>query len=289
MFSRNVFVCFPEGRQKVFTLSYDDANVLDKKLVAMMRKYGVKGTFNINSGDPRDPEVPDDHIAWIRMPLEEAVEVYGDDMEIAIHGRTHPYWVNLPTNLALQDILEDRRALEKATGKIIRGAAYPYGTTNADVLEALRLCGIAYCRTIGMGTSRKLGDLPEDFLRLHPTCHHKDPKLMELAERLVNRTPVGKLWMLYVYGHTFEFEKDGNWDVMENLLKTVSGHDDIWYATNLEMVDYLNASKKLQYNMDETVVYNPTATTIWLKCKLPGQDMQTLKVEPGQTLTLPES
>jgi len=289
MFSKNCYVAFPEGKQKVFTLSYDDANVLDKRLVEMLRKYGVKGTFNINSGIVRDPKAPKDSIAWRCMELSEAVKVYGDDMEIAIHGRTHPWWDRMPTDLAFADIMEDRRALEKATGKIIRGGAYPYGTYNDDVIEMLRLCGIVYCRTTGREATGKLTALPKEPLRLQPTCHHKYEKLPELAEKFVTKTPKFGCWMLYVWGHTFEFERDGNWHVMEELLKTVSGKDDIWYATNLEMVDYLNASKKLQYDLDETMVHNPTATTVWLRCKLPGvEEEQVLKVMPGETVRLPE-
>lgn len=287
MFSKNIYTCFPEGKKKVFTLSYDDGNVLDKRLAEMMRKYGVKGTFNLNSGAVKDPEPAPGHIAWKTMPLEEAVETLGD-MEIAIHGKEHPWWDRQPTNLAFQDILDDRRALEKATGKIIRGAAYPYGTYNDDVVEMLRLCGIAYCRIVGRETCGKL-TLPKDLLRLQPTCHHKYEKMPELAEKFVNKQPKLTCWMFYVWGHTFEFERDGNWELMENLLATVSGKDDIWYATNLEMADYLIAAKKLQWNQDETLVYNPTATPIWLRCKLPDvEEEQVLTVLPGQTLCLPE-
>ena len=36
--------------KKFFTLSFDDGLEQDKLTLKMMRKYGIKGTFNLNSG-----------------------------------------------------------------------------------------------------------------------------------------------------------------------------------------------------------------------------------------------
>lgn len=44
------FMRFPEGRKKAVTLSYDDGVEQDMRLVEVMEKYGLKGTFNLNSG-----------------------------------------------------------------------------------------------------------------------------------------------------------------------------------------------------------------------------------------------
>ena len=41
---------FPEGRLKAVTFSYDDGVRQDERLIEIFDKYGVKGTFNINSG-----------------------------------------------------------------------------------------------------------------------------------------------------------------------------------------------------------------------------------------------
>ena len=39
-----------DGKIKVLTLSYDDGVVQDIRLIKIMNKHGLKGTFNINSG-----------------------------------------------------------------------------------------------------------------------------------------------------------------------------------------------------------------------------------------------
>lgn len=45
-----IFLRFPEFKDKTLTLSYDDGAIYDRKLIEIMNKYGLKGTFNLNSG-----------------------------------------------------------------------------------------------------------------------------------------------------------------------------------------------------------------------------------------------
>ena len=41
---------WPEGRRKAFTVSYDDGVTQDIRLIELLNRYGIKGTFNLNSG-----------------------------------------------------------------------------------------------------------------------------------------------------------------------------------------------------------------------------------------------
>ena len=41
---------FPQGKPKALTLSYDDGVTQDERLIALMKKYGIRGTFNLNPG-----------------------------------------------------------------------------------------------------------------------------------------------------------------------------------------------------------------------------------------------
>ena len=41
---------YPNGLDKALTFSYDDGRVFDRKLVEIFNRYGVKGTFHLNSG-----------------------------------------------------------------------------------------------------------------------------------------------------------------------------------------------------------------------------------------------
>ena len=43
------YMRYPNGLGKAVTLSYDDGVQQDISMIALMKKYGVKGTFNLNS------------------------------------------------------------------------------------------------------------------------------------------------------------------------------------------------------------------------------------------------
>lgn len=47
---RYVFMRYPDGKSKAVTFSYDDGVVQDKRLAELFDKYGMKGTFNFNTG-----------------------------------------------------------------------------------------------------------------------------------------------------------------------------------------------------------------------------------------------
>lgn len=76
----NVYKCFPDGKFKVLTMSYDDGKHADRRLVKIFNDNGIKGTFNVNYGMEGDP---------IRIPQSEYEELYKGH-EIACHTLTHP-------------------------------------------------------------------------------------------------------------------------------------------------------------------------------------------------------
>lgn len=280
-----ILYVFPEGKHKVFTMSYDDGRASDIRLVETMRRCGVKGTLNLNAGVAGTP--------WPEtLSPETLVHLCGDDMEIANHGFTHPYWNHMPTELALMDFLENRRTLEKLTGKIIRGAAYPYGTYNKDVEELLRLSGVAYCRDIyathALRESPRSGfaDFPLEGITLHPTVHHDDEDAITLARTFTEKQLKRVRYIYYLWGHSFEFEEKNNWERLDEILSIVAGRDDVWYATNIEMVDYMNAAKSLQYDLDCTRVHNPSGTDVWLCVWYNKTEREYFCVPAGKTVEL---
>ena len=44
-----VYHCFPGGKFKALTMSYDDGYMEDIRLIEIFNQYGIKGTFNLNS------------------------------------------------------------------------------------------------------------------------------------------------------------------------------------------------------------------------------------------------
>lgn len=70
--------------------------------------------------------------------------------------------------------------------------------------------------------------------------------------------------IFYLWEHAYELDAYHMWDRLDAFLQKMSGHEDIWYATNGEIYEYLDAVKQLQYSSDGSLVYNPTDREIWM-------------------------
>lgn len=140
--------------------------------------------------------------------------------------------------------------------------AYPYGWYDETLLDILKQCGITYCRTV---ESTETFDLPENWLAWNPTCHHDNENLFQLTEEFVSKQNVERPLLFYVWGHTFEFERNKNWERMDEFMQKVSGKEDVWYATNSEIYEYVNAYEKLVYSADGKYIYNPSKIPVWVE------------------------
>ena len=272
-------VRYPGGLSKAVTFSYDDGVEQDIRLVEILDKYGLKGTFNINTGSfAPEGTVYKPGVVHRRMTQKQTYELFANsNHEVAVHTISHPFLEQLPTNMVLEEVLADRKNIEEMFGKVTRGMAYPFGTTSATVVDALRMCGILYSRTTKATLSL---DLPkEDWLRLPATCHHKSSELGALSDKLINENPARSPWLLYVWGHSYEFESDNNWNVIEELCEKISNKPDIWYATNIEIFEYLTAYNSLIFSVSGDMVYNPTSTEVFF---YNSRTHQNYSVAPGE-------
>ena len=205
---------FKDGKRKALTLSYDDGTIHDRKLVQMMNRYGIRGTFNLNSGlfSQKEQKVINGiETDRSKIDAEEVKDLYRGH-EVASHTVNHPSLTAIPSNMGAAEVIKDRKNLEELTGELVRGFAYPYGTYNDTVEEVLSACGIEYARTV---VSTDSFELPQDFLEWHPTCHHDSPKLMELAEQFCDSRD-GSAKLFYLWGHSYEFDQNDNWQVLED-------------------------------------------------------------------------
>jgi len=149
-----------------------------------------------------------------------------DDFRVYFDERvTVPY-----DDTVRNELTEDIANLERIFGTKMMGMAYPYGTFDDRVVSLVEEARLQYARTT---ISSHSFDIPDDLLRLPATCHHKDERLMELAREFLaadDDTPR----LFYVWGHSYEFDINNNWEVIEEFCRLMAGHDDIFYGTNTE-------------------------------------------------------
>ena len=258
---------YPEGKIKALTFSYDDGSRHDLKLIGIFNRFGMKGTFNLNSGYLANEN---------NIHADELKAVYAGH-EIAGHGLTHPFLDRIPRACALNELIEDRRRLEKITGAIVNGFALPYGTYAPETLELLHSAGYIYSRTVE--SARGFG-LPSDFLKWHPTCHHRDAEPVCEAFRKSGSA----LNLCCIWGHSAEFRRDNNWGLIENICAELARRDEVWYATNGEIVRYVSALRRLETSADAGILYNPSAVSLWFR----KESGEILELKSGEMRQLTE-
>ena len=218
--------------KKYFTLSYDDGSYADRKLVPMINEYGLKCTFNLNSGRMS----ADDRNDW-RICTDEINTLYKGH-EIATHGLEHPHYREMKPEEIIYDITEDMKNLSAIVGHPVLGHAYPYGCFNQYVIDVAATTGIRYAR---VATSDETVDPPKNWLEWYPTCHHANPKIFTLLEDFINAEPTDHDLLFYLWGHSFELEEENkefnNWDHIEKVFRMISGRSDITYVTNMEFFE----------------------------------------------------
>ena len=224
---------------KAVTFSYDDGVTQDQRLIELFDRYGLRATFNLNSGlfGRAGALLREDvTVAHVRPRAEEIAAIYRGH-EIAAHTLTHPKLTQLSDGEIAREVEEDRLALSELAGYEVVGMAYPGGGVNFDarVAEVIRRhTGIRYARTT---LSTHAFSAQPDLLTFHPTVYHhvEFDKAFELARAFLELTPSDPS-VLYIWGHSYEFDIGNTWAKMEELCRLLSGREDIFYGTNREVL-----------------------------------------------------
>ena len=230
------------GKMKAVTFSYDDGITQDKRLVEIFNKYGLKATFNLNSdllGTPGQLRLGPDAklIAHNKIDPKDVKYLY-EGHEVAAHTLTHPFLPDIADDgEIIRQVENDRLALSELCGYEVVGMAYPCGGQNHDdrVADIIKNnTGVKYCRTI---ISNYSFDPQSDLYKFKPTVYHHGEfdKMIELGEKFLEiKTDTPKIF--YIWGHAYEFDYRDEWDKFEEFCKMISGHDDIFYGTNKEVL-----------------------------------------------------
>ena len=126
------------GKMKAITFSYDDAVTQDQRLIHLFDQYGLKGTFNLNSGllgQPGSLVREDVTVAHVKPRAQEIAKIYAGH-EVAAHTLTHPFLPKRSDEEIIEQVENDRLALSDIVGYEVVGFAYPGGGVNFDARVA---------------------------------------------------------------------------------------------------------------------------------------------------------
>ena len=264
--SIRIEMLFPEGKSKAIILSFDDGTISDRRLVQLMNDYALKGTFHLNSNKLNTKDY---------LTKAEIKSLFSGH-EVSVHSANHPGLSGLSKIDIVNEVIEDRKELEKLTGSMIRGMAYPFGSYDDLVVETISGLGIEYARTVADTYNFSM---PKNFLIWHPSIHQfgkaffkpndteNDKKeLISFYNLVSDFLKADTLALLNVWGHSWENNGEGNrWVEMENFFKLVSKNKDVYYTTHIYLVDYINAYKNLKFSVDQTIIENHSAIDVYIK------------------------
>jgi peptidoglycan/xylan/chitin deacetylase (PgdA/CDA1 family) len=224
------------GKNKAVTFSFDDGVRQDIRLIEIFNKYGLKGTFNLNSGFlglegtlfRNGRTVRHDKIS------ENEIKSVYNGHEVAVHTLTHPNLTELDKDEIIRQVELDRKRLSEICGYEVVGMAYPCGGVNNDdrVAEIIREnTGVLYAR----GLESTYSFQPQDnLLRFKPTVYYIEDCLDDVVDRFLKEksdTPS----LLYIWGHSYEMDAEYiSWEKFEQVCKRLSHHPDVFYGTNKE-------------------------------------------------------
>lgn len=225
-----------DNKLKAVTFSYDDGVTQDRRLIELFNKYNLKATFNLNSellGLDGRLTYGDRSVEHNKVSPDEVEELYKGH-EVAVHTLTHPHLPALDESEIIRQVEKDRENLSRLAGYEVVGMAYPGGGVNfdlrvADIIE--KHTGVKYSRT----TVHTFDfELQKDLYVFNPTVHHNDTaRCLEMIDKFIELdTDTPKL--LYIWGHSYEFDFSDNWDFAEEMCRRISGREDIFYGTNRE-------------------------------------------------------
>lgn len=277
--SSSIEMLFPEGKSKALILSFDDGNVADRHLVKLMNAYGLVGTFHLNSNKLGTKDY---------LTKEEIKNLYKGH-EVSGHTANHPNLPDLSKPDVISEVLKDRKELERLVDYPVRGMSYPFGNTNDSVIEAISGLGIEYARTVGDTYDF---NLPTDFLEWQPSIHlfgktnyipndtaNDSRELAQFYLLTTNFLKANSLALFYVWGHSWEYEGPCNkWAEVEKIFKMISKNPDIYYTTQIDLVDYINAFKNLRFSVDKSMVTNLSSMEVCIKI-----NSKVFTVEAGST------
>lgn len=245
----------------IITTSWDDGSIYDRRLVRLLKKYSIKGTFYISKEFDYTPKGGEK----VERVSDDEAKVLYQDFEVGAHSITHTYFNDLDGEQIKEEVFSSKKYLEELLGRDIKVFCYPGGRHNDTAIEAIRSSGFLGARTTELFNF----DVKDRFLM--PTTINCYPfpfgtgsakikasrflKNIRLAYR--SNFPIRALFgwkslakflfekaenekgVFHLWGHSWEIEKNGMWEDLEEVFKYISNKNNAEYMTNSEAIDFL--------------------------------------------------
>lgn len=260
---------YPNGKTKAFSVTYDDGVLQDIRFVALLNKYNLKGTFNLNYG------LMENEFEWThengsivkRLSKDKVVSLY-QGHEIASHTLTHPYLDNLSESEIMYELQADKANLEMLFDREIKGFAVPFDYYSELIESCVKRCGFEYVRI----SEESHSFVPQnDYYKWKSTVFHTDAALKELTHQFIKTNE--ELAVFQIVGHSYDFDIENLWDRIESIFIEISAQIDILPMTTVEIIEYLKAMD--QAEIADGYIKNNSSISLWF-----SDNESTFEVKP---------
>ena len=184
---------------KHFILSIDDGTIYDEKVIAILNRHHIKGTFNLNSGL--------DDFVWYndgrpvrRLPLSQSVCLY-EGHEVASHSLTHPHLTQCSDDHIGYEVGVDKENLERIFARPVTSFAFPFEDFDERSINRIK--------AIDGFTAIRLSEIDRSFRLPEGPYHIKITSLdihdaLELFPSFLEDEDA-ELFVFVSHGYDFEF------------------------------------------------------------------------------------
>ena len=264
---------YPGGKKKAFNITYDDGVIQDLRFVLLLNKYGIKGTFNLNSR-LMEQEFEWQHESGLRIKRlsKEAARYLYEGHEIASHSLTHPDMRYLSEGQIMYELGHDKWQLSQWFCREIGGFALPFDYYSDTVAACAKRLGFEYSRSSEETYSYKP---PEDYYYWAAGTYHVQPGFRDFVAGFFETDE--ELALCQIVGHSYDLDVMDMWGLMEDILRRVAADEDVASMTNLELVRYLKAMRMAE--LSENHIVNTSNLALWFEV-----EGKIISLAPGEEI-----
>jgi len=232
------------GKKIIVTTSWDDNSYENLKMIRLLDRFGICGTFYINSKtDNMGRNLNQNRIK--EMVFEVA---HSSRHEVGSHTVNHAILTKCKN--PYEEIEGSKYELEKLTQRDVISFCYPNGAYDDNIKNIVKDAGYRCARTCdyeGIG-------LPKDSYEWGITLHASNgsPRTTfkiwrqsgisfrslldwEIRAKLLFNLVLEKGGIWHLWGHSWEIESHKDWDKLARVLQYVSDREGVLHVTNGEI------------------------------------------------------
>jgi peptidoglycan/xylan/chitin deacetylase (PgdA/CDA1 family) len=191
---------------------WDDGLVTDLKLLDILRKKNATACFAISPSRHKNNRTSNDSRGDYGLLVAKNELKEFADFEICNHTDNHIDLKKATPKTIENEIIYGRKKLEDIFERKINGFCYPYGEYNKTAIDILKQQKTAYARTTLSSQNQ-----PKNRLLLSPSHRWNELQLDSIFENS----------LLIIWGHTYEFKNQFDWDRIEKMYELFTQHPNI--------------------------------------------------------------